>query len=103
MDNRYIVAIEIGSSKIKGLAASVGSLGDINVIAIEECRVNNCVRYGNVRNVQEVSAHVNDILRKLENNPKISPRKISEVFVDIGGRSLSVVRTQEQATFQTAI
>lgn len=103
MDNRYIVAIEIGSSKIKGLAASVGSLGDINVIAIEECRVNNCVRYGNVRNVQEVSAHVNDILRKLENNPRIAPRKISDVFVAMGGRSLSVVRTQAQASFPNAI
>lgn len=103
MDNRYIVAIEIGSSKIKGLAASAGSLGDINVIAIEECRVNNCVRYGNVRNVQEVSAHVNDILRKLENNPRIAPRKISDVFVAMGGRSLSVVRTQAQASFPNAI
>lgn len=103
MDNRYIVAIEIGSSKIKGLAASVGSLGDINVIAIEECKVNNCVRYGNVRNVQEVSSHVNDILRKLENNPRISPRKISDVFVAMGGRTLSVVPTQAQANFPNAI
>lgn len=103
MDNRYIVAIEIGSSKIKGLAASVGALGDINVIAIEECKVNNCVRYGSIRNVQEVSAHVNDILRKLENNPRIAPRKISEVFVAIGGRSLSVVRAQAKASFPNAI
>lgn len=103
MDNRYIVAIEIGSSKIKGLAATVGTLGDINVIAIEECKVNNSVRYGNIRNVQEVSAHVNDILRKLENNPLITPRKISEVFVAMGGRTLSVARAQAKASFPNAI
>lgn len=103
MDNRYIVAIEIGSSKIKGLAATVGTLGDINVIAIEECKVYNSVRYGNIRNVQEVSAHVNDILRKLENNPLITPRKISEVFVAMGGRTLSVTRAQAKASFPNAI
>ena len=54
MDTKYIVALEIGSSKIKGLAAAVGELGDIRVIAIEEIRVSDCVRYGKIQNVQEV-------------------------------------------------
>lgn len=103
MDIRHIVALEIGSSKIKGLVASIGELGDISVIAIEETRVNNCVRYGKIQNVQEVSARVNEIIRKLENNPRISPRKVTDVFVSIGGRTLSTVTAQAQAKFPNAI
>ncbi|MDE5554877.1 MAG: hypothetical protein K2J10_06815 [Muribaculaceae bacterium] len=103
MDTRYIVVLEIGSSNIKGLAASVGELGEINIIAIEETRVTNCVRYGKIQNVQEVSAHVNDIIRKLENNPLIAPRKITDVYVALGGRSLSTVTAQAQAKFPNAV
>lgn len=103
MDTKHIVALEIGSSKIKGLAASVGELGDIQVIAIEEIRVNDCVRYGKIQNVQEVSAHVNDIIRKLENNPQIAPRKITDIFVSLGGRSLATVMAQAQAKFPNAV
>ncbi len=103
MDTRYIVALEIGSSKIKGLAAAVSDLGDIQVIAIEEIRVNNCVRYGKIQNVQEVSAHVNDIIRKLENHPRIAPRKVTGIFVSLGGRSLSTVTAQAQAKFPNAV
>lgn len=103
MDNRYIVALEIGSSKIKGLVASVGDLGEINVIAVEETRVNDCVRYGRIQNVQEVSAYVNDIIRKIENNPRIHPRKVTDVFVALGGRSLMTVTAQAQAKFPNPI
>ena len=103
MDKKHIVALEIGSSKIKGLAASVSELGDIQVIAIEEIRVNDCVRYGKIQNVQEVSAHVNDIIRKLENNSGIAPRKITDIFVSLGGRSLATVMAQAQVKFPNAV
>ena len=103
MDQRHIVALEIGSSKIKGLAAAVGEAGDIQVIAVEETRVNNCVRYGKIQNVQEVSAHINDIIRKLENNPEIAPRKITDIFVAIGGRSLATVIAQSTAKYPNAV
>lgn len=103
MDQRHIVALEIGSSKIKGLIASIGDLGEINVIAIEETHVIDCVRYGRIQNIQEVSTRVNDIIRKLENNPHVAPRKITDIFVALGGRSLSTVTAQAQAKFPSAI
>lgn len=103
MDQRHIVALEIGSSKIKGLVAAVGSTGDIQVIAVEETRVNNCVRYGKIQNIQEVSAHINDIIRKIENNPAISPRKVTDIFVSLGGRSLSTVIAQSTAKYPNAV
>lgn len=103
MDNRYIIALEIGSSKIKGLAASVANDRTISVKSIEECPINDAVRYGRVQNAQEVSTVVNDILRKLENNPAIAPRKITDIFVSLGGRSLGVVTTNAQAKFADAV
>lgn len=103
MDTRYIVAIEIGSSKVKGIVASVGELKDINVIAVEEARLDDCTRYGKILNVQEVSAHVNDIIRKIENNPRISPRKVTDIFISVGGRSLSTAKAQSQRSFPTPV
>lgn len=103
MDNRYIVALEIGSSKIKGLVASVGDLGEINVIAVEETRMIDCVRYGRIQNVQEVSSYINEIIRKIENNPRVHPRKVTDIFVSLGGRSLSTVTAQAQAKFPNPI
>lgn len=103
MDKRYIIALEIGSSKIKGLAASVSDLGNIDIIAVEETKVNNCVRYGKIQNIQEVSAHVNDIIRKLENNLRISPRKITDVFIALGGRTLATAAASAHATFPNPV
>ncbi len=103
MDTRHIVVLEIGSSKIKGLAAAIGELGEINVLAVEETPLTNSVRYGKIQNVQEVSTHVNDIIRKFENNPNIAPRKVKDIYLALGGRSLTTVTAQAQAKFPNSI
>jgi cell division protein FtsA len=92
MDSRYIVALEIGSSKVTGAVAKVEpDSTDIKVLAIETMPIINSVRYGRVQNVTEVSAAVNDIIRKLENHPTVTPRHVSQVFIGLGGRSFSTV------------
>ncbi len=103
MDTRYIAAIEIGSSKIKGLIASVGELGDITLLAAEEIKVSNCVRYGRISNVQEVTLHVNRIIRKLENSPAVSPGKVSAVYLALGGRSFATMAVQASTKLPSAI
>ena len=103
MDTRYIAAIEIGSSKIKGLIASVGELGDITLLAAEETKVSNCVRYGRISNVQEVTLHVNQIIRKLENSPAVIPGKVSAVYLALGGRSFATMAVQASTKLPSAI
>lgn len=71
MEPKTIVAIEIASSKIKGAAGSVGPDGRITVLAVEEIAGLNNVRYGRVQNIREVSAAVNEIIRRLENAPGV--------------------------------
>ena len=49
--NQYIVAFEIGSSKIVGAIADKSSSGYITVRMLEEERLINSVRHGEVKNV----------------------------------------------------
>ena len=91
MEQRSIVAIEIGSSKLKGAVAAVDPTGALTVLAIEEVPATNNVRHGRVQNVTEVSSGLNELIRKLENNPAVAPRKISAAALPIGGRSLASI------------
>lgn len=85
--NNYIVAIEIGSSKIKGAVGQVDPSGVLTVKGIEEEHQHpNYVRYGCVQNVAEVAAQLKRVIAKLNN--RIAPAKISAAYVGIGGRSL---------------
>lgn len=89
MKSKYIVAIEIGSSRIKGVVASVDETASICVLAVDEVDSGECVRYGRVQNAREVAERVNEIIRHLENSPKVAPGRVSAVFIANGGRSVS--------------
>lgn len=88
MDQKYTVVLEIGSSRIKGAVASVGSAGEATVIAVAEEPAVNSVRYGRVQNVQEVSAVVERIVDTLSRHPALAGCRITGMFVAMGGRSL---------------
>lgn len=96
MEQKYIVAIEIGSSKIKGTVGTVDETGALTILDVEEEKLIDCVRYGCIQNVEEVSNRVSRIIRLLENNSNISPRKIKGVYVGMGGRSLSASSREVQ-------
>ncbi len=85
MEQKYIVALEIGSSKIKGAIGIVDPSGTLTVHAVEEEKLVDSVRYGCIRNVMDVSNCIARIIRKLDN--RLAPRKIHSVYVGIGGRS----------------
>lgn len=99
METKYIAAIEIASSKIKGAIGSVGSDGRLSVLAVEETPSGDNVRYGRVQNIREVSAAVNDIIQRLESAPAVAPRQIRALAVSIGGRSLSSTPAKSSAKF----
>lgn len=94
MEPRYIAAIEIGSSKIKGIVAAVDATSTITVTGLEESPTGGAVRYGRVQNAREVSEIADDIIRRLENRPGIAPATVTDVFIANGGRSLSSALTE---------
>lgn len=101
MDDKYIVAIEIGSSKIRGALASIDPTGALNILAVQEERVADSVRYGHVKNVEEVSTRIDSICRKLENSRAIQPRKIAGVYVGLSGCTICASLASETSRFET--
>lgn len=85
---RYIVAFEIGSSKIRGAIGAVDNSGVVDVIAVEEEKLTDKVRYGCIQNV-DVSTALGHITERLQSYPRIEPRKITGVYVALGGRTLT--------------
>ena len=86
MPERYIVAIEIGSSKLRGAIGLADDSGMLDVLAGEEEKLVGSVRHGCINNV-EVSNAINSICERLEQYPRIAPRTITGVYVSVGGRS----------------
>lgn len=107
MEEKYIAALEIGSSHIRAAVGTVDDSGYLTLLAVEEEHAVDVVRYGIVQNVDEVSNRIKRLILRLENYPSISPRKIKGVYVGIGGRSTAstsreVIRQFDEETDITA-
>ncbi len=85
---RYIVAIETGSSVIKGALGIVDRNGILSVVAIEEERLTDCVRYGIVQNGEVVGTHIQRIIHRLERNPALNGAQITGCYTSLGGRGV---------------
>ena len=83
--NQYIVALEIGSSKIVGAIAEKTSAGYLSVRHLQEEKHLNSVRYGIVQNVENIKNSINRILRNLEG---MVDGRITQVYMGVSGRSL---------------
>lgn len=90
MSEKYIIAIEPGSSKIRGALGVVDSTGTLVVKGIEEERLVDAIEYGRVRNVNAASAAIRSILNRLES--LLPNRRIAGVHIALGGRSMSLVQ-----------
>ena len=94
MESKYIAAIEIGSSKIKGIVAKSDTAERFSILAVESVDTGDSVRYGRVQNAREAGLRVNNIIRQLENNPNLANATITNVFVADGGRSVCSSRAE---------
>ena len=103
MDVRYIAVLEIGSSKVKGAVARTDGDGVATIVAAHEVKTIDCVRHGRVQNVQEVAERVDEVLRRLENDPAVAPRRLRRVRIALGGRSLASVSASTQATLPAEV
>lgn len=94
MDSKYIVGIEIGSSKVKGAVGCIDPNSQLSIQVVEEQPLIDCVRYGVIQNVELVANAVIDILRRIEQ--RMAPRKVDGVYVAIGGQSLCTTTMEVQ-------
>lgn len=91
-EDRYIAAIEIGSSKVAGALGRVrASEPDrLEVLAVETEHATESVSHGLIQNVEEVGNRVSRIVNKLERriNGASGKHKIKLLYAGMGGRSL---------------
>ena len=85
-----IVAIELGSSKMTGIAGRKNLDGSINVLAVVKEDSTDCIRKGIVYNIDKTAQALMTIVKKLENNLKT---KITHVYVGVGGQSIRSVKS----------
>ena len=85
----FIVAIELGSSKMTGIAGQKNLDGSINVLAVVKEPSSSFIRKGVVYNIDKTAQCLTSIIRKLENQLKTG---ITQVYVGVGGQSIRSVK-----------
>ena len=93
-EERYIAAIEISSSKIIAAVGRTYGEGHLEVIAVEQEKGVDAVRYGIIQNLEETSVKVARIIDRLERRTGVAPKKIKGLFVGLSGRSLRSIPTE---------
>ena len=89
MPKEFIVAIELGSSKMTGIAGKKNMDGSISVLAIVREDSTSCIRQGVVYNIDKTVICITNIIKKLETTLKT---KIEKVYVGVGGQSIRSVK-----------
>ena len=85
----FIVAIELGSSKMTGIAGQKNLDGSITVLAVVKEDSSSFIRKGYVYNIDKTAQCLTNIIKKLENQLKT---EILQVYVGVGGQSIRSVR-----------
>lgn len=93
-EERYVAAIEISSSKIVAVVGKLRPGGQLDILATEQEKGVESVRYGVIKNLEETSLRIDRILKKLEQKPAVSPRKITGLYVGLSGQSLRSIPTK---------
>lgn len=85
MEEKHIVALEIGSSRIRAALGRIDD-GTLTVVSVDQENLVDGVRHGMIRNVEKVAAAIGRLLDKI--NARVAPRYVTGVYVAVGGRSV---------------
>lgn len=89
MAKEFIIAIELGSSKMTGIAGKKNLDGSISVLAVAKEDSTSCIRKGVVYNIDRTTTALTNLVKKLKNSLKT---EIAQVYVGVGGQSLRSIR-----------
>ena len=83
-DKDFIVAIELGSSRISGIAGKKKD-GAMHILAYAEEKTAGCIKRGVVYNIEKTYQIINSIIAKLE---AVLKTQITRAYVGLGGQSV---------------
>ena len=89
MAKDFIVAIELGSSKMTGIAGKKNLDGSIQVLACIKEDSTSFIRKGVVYNIDKTAQCLTNIISRLEKQLKT---RITQVYVGVGGQSIRSIR-----------
>ncbi len=89
VSKEFIVAIELGSSKMTGIAGKKNLDGSIQVLACVKEDASACIRKGVVYNIDKTAQCLTNIISRLEKQLKTG---ITQVYVGVGGQSIRSLR-----------
>ena len=92
-----IVAIELGSSKIAGIAGKMKD-GNMQILAYAEEKSNDCVKRGVVYNIEKTTQNIKSVVAKLETTLKM---KITQTYIGLGGQSIRSIKSVEKTNLIT--
>lgn len=90
----FIAAIELGSSKITGIAGKKLLDGSVQVLALASESSDQCIRNGVIFNLDRTAQSLTSIINRLESTLKA---EIGKVYVGVSGQSLrTLLHTQTE-------
>ena len=91
-----MVAIELGSTRITGVAGQKSSDGGLTILAFASEDASVCIRKGTVFNIDKAAQAITSIINKLEATLDAT---IAKVYVGISGQSIRTVKNSVTRQF----
>ena len=89
MAKEFIVAIELGSTNIIGVAGNKNIDGSISILSVIKEDSTSCINKGVVYNIDKTVQCLTNIIKRLETSLKA---KVAQVYVGVGGQSIRSVK-----------
>ena len=84
----FIVAIELGSTKITGVAGKKNADGSIQILAYASEKSSDCIKKGAICNLDKTTQLITTVISQLEEMLQAS---IKKVYVGLGGQSAKIL------------
>lgn len=95
-EDKFIVAIELGSSKVTGVVGRKQPDGAIQVLAYAQEQASSFMRKGRINNIDKMKTCITSIKERLEKTLK---KKINQVYIGIGGMGMHTVANSVMRNF----
>ena len=102
MEDKVIVAIELGSSKISGVAGQIMTDGSLKVLAYAGVPSSSCIRHGAVYNLDKTANAIAEVVERLN---AILSTSIEKVYVGYNAKGLKSIisRVEHQFDEETVV
>lgn len=88
----FIVAIELGSTEITGIAGKKNADGSLNILAYSSEKSADCIKKGVIYNLDKTTQKLTSVIKGLENKLQAG---IKKVYIGVGGLSLRSIKNSE--------